>query len=207
MRWWLPIGDKLRQGQRQGQAAKRPDLPSGECNVCKDNATKAETQEIKDGPATGLCDIDDIGGHTKPVQYGRSMCRLGHGSARASSRQAFLTADGEQCACAADTTNVLVILWPPASRATLHCRNSGSEEPPSRRADLRSSLSPCCRFIHRQQKPNATAILVIKACHQNNRGRAALIERRSGRKSDHSAQTSTNELITDGRHKTRVKVV
>jgi aspartokinase len=32
--------------------------------------------------------------------------------------------------------------------------------------------------IHRHQKPNATAILVIRACHQNNRGRAALIERR-----------------------------
>ncbi len=132
-------------------------------------------REIKGGPATGLCDIDDIGGHTKPDQYGRSVCRLGYGSARASSRQAFLTADGEQCACTAGTTNVLG-LWPPASRATLHCGNSGSEEQPSRRADLRSSLSPGRRFIHRHQKPNATAILVIKACHQNNRGRAALIE-------------------------------
>jgi 5-methylcytosine-specific restriction protein A len=32
--------------------------------------------------------------------------------------------------------------------------------------------------IHRHQKPNAPAIAAIKACHQNNRGRAAFIERR-----------------------------
>jgi hypothetical protein len=63
----------------------------GKCNVCKDNTTKAETQEINDELAADLCSIDDIGGHAKPDQYGRSVCRLGHGSARASSRQAFLT--------------------------------------------------------------------------------------------------------------------
>jgi hypothetical protein len=28
MPWWLPIGDKPRQGKRQGQAVKRPDPPS-----------------------------------------------------------------------------------------------------------------------------------------------------------------------------------
>ena len=65
----------------------------GECNVCKDTATKAETQEINDELAADLCSIDDIGGHAKPDQYGRSICRLGHSSARASGRQAFLTAD------------------------------------------------------------------------------------------------------------------
>ena len=32
--------------------------------------------------------------------------------------------------------------------------------------------------IHPHQKPNAPAIAAIKACHQNNRSRAAFIERR-----------------------------
>src|SRR5260370_37616629 len=64
----------------------------GECNVCRDTATKAETQEIKDKFAVGLCGIDASGGEAKPDQYGRSIRRLGHGSARASGRQAFLTA-------------------------------------------------------------------------------------------------------------------
>jgi hypothetical protein len=62
----------------------------GECNVCKDSAAKVETQEIKNEPPIGLCGIDAIDGRTKPDQYGRSICRLGYGSARASSRQAFL---------------------------------------------------------------------------------------------------------------------
>ena len=65
---------------------------SRESNVCKDTVTKAETQEIKDKFAVGLCGIDASGGQAKPDQYGRSICRLGHGSARASGRQAFLTA-------------------------------------------------------------------------------------------------------------------
>jgi hypothetical protein len=33
-------------------------------------------------------------------------------------------------------------------------------------------------LIYRHQKPNAPAMAANKACHQNNRGRAALIERR-----------------------------
>ena len=33
-------------------------------------------------------------------------------------------------------------------------------------------------LIYRHQKPNVAAIPAIKACHQNNRGRAAFIERR-----------------------------
>jgi hypothetical protein len=67
----------------------------GECNVCKDNATKAETQEIEDELVAGLCGLDDVGGQAKPDQYGRRICWLGHGSARASSRQAFLITDGD----------------------------------------------------------------------------------------------------------------
>jgi hypothetical protein len=82
-----------RQGRRQGQAAKRPDPHSGGSNVCKDNDAKAKTQEINNEPVASLSGVDDIGGHAKPDQYGRSMCRLGHGSARASSREAFLTVD------------------------------------------------------------------------------------------------------------------
>jgi hypothetical protein len=86
----LQIGDKPRQGKRQGQAAKRPDPPSfGECNVCKE-VTKPETKEIKDHPVAYLCSVDDIGRHTKSDQHGRSVCRLRHGSARAFGRQAFL---------------------------------------------------------------------------------------------------------------------
>jgi hypothetical protein len=33
-------------------------------------------------------------------------------------------------------------------------------------------------LIHLHQKPNAPATAAIKACHQNNRGRAAFIERK-----------------------------
>lgn len=62
----------------------------GECNVCEDNVTKSETKEIKDEPVADLCSIDDVGGHAKSDQYGRSVCRLRHRSARAFSRQAFL---------------------------------------------------------------------------------------------------------------------
>jgi hypothetical protein len=62
----------------------------GERNVCKDYVTKSETKEIKDEPVAGLCSIDAIGGHAKSDQYGRSVCRLRHRSARAFSRQAFL---------------------------------------------------------------------------------------------------------------------
>ena len=37
-------------------------------------------------------------------QYGRSMCRLGHGSAQASSREASLTADSDWCSSVAEMT-------------------------------------------------------------------------------------------------------
>ena len=61
-------------------------------NGCKDNEAKAKTKEINDGPIAGLSGVDDIGSHAKPDQYGRGMCRLGHSSARASRREAFLAA-------------------------------------------------------------------------------------------------------------------
>src|SRR5258708_21731271 len=88
-----------REGVVRGQTAKRPDPPSWGMQCLQKRGHKSlNAREIKGGPATGLCDIDDIGGHTKPDQYGRSVCRLGYGSARASSRQAFLTAGGASSA-------------------------------------------------------------------------------------------------------------
>src|SRR5258708_10709039 len=86
------MGDQPRPGTRQGQVANAA-CPAilREYNVRKDNATKAETQEIKDEPASGLCGIDGIGGHAKPDQHGRSICGLGDSSARASGRKALLS--------------------------------------------------------------------------------------------------------------------
>jgi hypothetical protein len=93
VRWRAMVAADRRQnstGKASGSGCKSGlTRHLGECNVCKDNATKAETQEIKDEFAVGLCGIDAIGGHAKPDQYGRSICRLGHGFARASGRQAF----------------------------------------------------------------------------------------------------------------------
>src|ERR1700731_3196051 len=45
-------------------------------------------------------------------------------------------------------------------------------------------------LIYRHRTPNAAAISAIKACHQNNRGRAAFIERR-----ERIAPTSTPEFF------------
>jgi hypothetical protein len=92
VRWWLTIGKSLDRESVRVRRQSGLTRHLGECNVCKDTATKAETQEIKDKFAVGLCGIDASGGEAKPDQYGRSICRLGHGSARASGRQAFLTA-------------------------------------------------------------------------------------------------------------------
>ena len=82
-----------RQGRHQGSGCKRPDPHSGRSNVCKDNDAKAKTQEINDEPLAVLSGVGDIGGHANPDQYGRSMCGLRHGSAWASSREAFLAAE------------------------------------------------------------------------------------------------------------------
>lgn len=53
-------------GTRQGQTAWRPGPPSRKCNVCKNNATKAKTREIKSELVAVLRGIDAIGGHAKP---------------------------------------------------------------------------------------------------------------------------------------------
>jgi len=43
MPWWLQIGDKPRQGKRQGQAAKQPDPPSpGNAMAAKTTPQKAK---------------------------------------------------------------------------------------------------------------------------------------------------------------------
>ena len=91
MQWCLPIGGQASTGKASGSGRKaRLTRYLGECNVCKDYVTKSEKKEIKDEPVAGLCSIDAIGGHAKSDQYGRSVCRLRHRSARAFSRQAFL---------------------------------------------------------------------------------------------------------------------
>ena len=76
-----------RQGKRQGQAAKQPDPLSWECNA---RITKIKAQEGKGEPDARLCVLDAVDGHAQPGQCGCHHCRLGHGSARPSGRQAFL---------------------------------------------------------------------------------------------------------------------
>jgi hypothetical protein len=94
MRRWLTIGEQYLDGQASGVRLQSGLTSySGGSNVCKDTDAKAKTQEINDEPVAGLSGVGDIGGHAQP--YGRSMCRLGHGSARASSREAFLTVESD----------------------------------------------------------------------------------------------------------------
>jgi hypothetical protein len=63
MQWWLPIGGQTSTGKALGSDCKSGlTRYLGECNVCRDNAAKAETQEIKDESAIGLRGFDDIGG-------------------------------------------------------------------------------------------------------------------------------------------------
>jgi hypothetical protein len=91
MQWWLRIGEKPRQGNASGSGRKTGLTHHfEECNVCEDAATKAETQKIKNEPGADLRDIDADGGHAKPDQYGRGVCRLGRGPARARGGEAFL---------------------------------------------------------------------------------------------------------------------
>jgi hypothetical protein len=48
MQWWLLIGDKPRQGKRQGQAATRPDPPSpGNAMAVKTTPKKAKHEKSK----------------------------------------------------------------------------------------------------------------------------------------------------------------
>lgn len=86
----LQIGDKPNRDGVRVRPQSGPTRHLRECNACKEDATKGKTQEIRDEPAAGLCDIDDSDGHAKPDQYGRRICRLRCGSARAFGRQASL---------------------------------------------------------------------------------------------------------------------
>jgi hypothetical protein len=61
-----------------------------ECHGSEDDGTKAETQQIKVGRPAGSRRIDDIDGHPKTDQYGRSWHSLGRGSADPFGRHAFL---------------------------------------------------------------------------------------------------------------------
>ena len=67
MQWWLQIGANLdRESARVRLQCGLTHHHFGECNVCKYNATKAKTQEIKNELATGRCGIDAFCGHAKP---------------------------------------------------------------------------------------------------------------------------------------------
>jgi hypothetical protein len=66
-----------------------------ECHARQDDATKSKTQELKkqgiqDRFVADAYGFDAIGCHAKLDQYGRRICRLGHGSAWALGRRAFL---------------------------------------------------------------------------------------------------------------------
>jgi len=51
MQWWPLIGDKPRQGKRQGQAATRPDQPSpGNAMNAKTTPKKAKHKKSKPSP-------------------------------------------------------------------------------------------------------------------------------------------------------------
>ena len=84
---------------------KRPDPLSllRERHGCED-ATKAKTQEIKDGPGADSRCVNDIGGDSKPDQYGRRWRGLGRGSAHPLGRQAFLRRALFEMACFAYVT-------------------------------------------------------------------------------------------------------
>jgi hypothetical protein len=99
MPWWPSIGDEPRQGERQGQAAKRPDPPSWESNVGKGTATKAEAQEeVQFGLAAELRDRYGFGCCAQLDQHGRGVHRVSHGPAGATCRQAFLGIRSPACA-------------------------------------------------------------------------------------------------------------
>ena len=52
MQWWLQIGDKPRQGKRQGQAAEQSDPPSpGNAMPAKTTPRKTKRKKSKPSPA------------------------------------------------------------------------------------------------------------------------------------------------------------
>jgi hypothetical protein len=50
MQWWLLIGDKPRQGKRQGQAATQPDPPSPGNAMAAKTPKKAKHKKSKPSP-------------------------------------------------------------------------------------------------------------------------------------------------------------
>jgi hypothetical protein len=113
-----------------------------ECNTGEDGATKGETQEIKYEPAAGLCSVDGIGGHAKRNQFGRSICGLERGSARAFSRHAFLR------------RAVLQPSWDVPCSAKLKCR----------------SVSPRKVCLAREASPPPPATHLAEFCEQHPHG-------------------------------------
>ena len=148
MQWCLPIGGTSldRESVRvrpQGGLTHH----FGECNVCEDNVTKSETKEIRDEPVAGLCSIDDIGGHAKSDQYGRSVCRLRHRSARAFSRQAFLRQQGSRYCRRRQ-------IQPEQARLMVSCSRVGSGTPPLRRPTPRPTS---CRGLRLRRSCRASS--------------------------------------------------
>ena len=154
MQWCLPIGGTSldRESVRvrpQGGLTHH----FGECNVCEDNVTKSKTKEIRDEPVAGLCSIDDIGGHAKSDQYGRSVCRLRHRSARPSSRQAFLRQqDSRYWALWSIFPKVDVL--PVVPRLTASCSRVGPGTPPLRRPTPRPTS---CRGLRLRRSCRASS--------------------------------------------------
>jgi hypothetical protein len=54
--------------------------------ITNDRVQNGKPQEVKDEAAASQCDLNAIGGHTKPLQFGRRICCLGDGPARAYGR-------------------------------------------------------------------------------------------------------------------------
>jgi hypothetical protein len=87
------------RGKNLVRESVRVRLPSGltrhlfgDCNADQGNGEKVETQAFKAGSVAGLCGTCDIDGRAKSAQHGHRIRRLGRCSARATGRQALLTA-------------------------------------------------------------------------------------------------------------------
>jgi hypothetical protein len=85
------IGDKPRQGKRQGQAAKRPDPPFKEYYGSEKTSGKERRKwENKDKPTGSSLDIHCICRRAKPNKYGRGLYYFRSGLAQSVARQASL---------------------------------------------------------------------------------------------------------------------
>jgi hypothetical protein len=90
------IGDKPRQGKRQGQAAKRSDPPFKEYyGNEKTSVKKRRTWESQDKPTGPSLNIRCIYRRAKSNKYGRGLYYFRSGLARSVVRQASLDLAGQ----------------------------------------------------------------------------------------------------------------